>query len=92
MIDVKQKIKESKIIPELKALLIEDCLLQLESKYGLSKSGEFESITNLPNLFSNSIEKEIRTELENLIENKKISGVLPSYQFKILFVNIHILM
>ena len=77
MIDVKQKIKESKIIPELKALLMEDCLLQLESKYGLSKSGEFESITNLPNLFSNSIEKEIRTELENLIENKKISGVLP---------------
>ena len=77
MVDVKQKIKESKIIPELKEMLLNDCMLQFESKFGLSPSGEFEDISNLPNLASNPKEKEIRIELEKLIENKKISGISP---------------
>ena len=76
MADIKQKIKDSKIIPELKEILLNDCLLQLESKFGLSSLGEFEDVTNLPNLFSNPKEKEVRIELEKLIENKKISGIL----------------
>ena len=75
MSDVKQKIKESKIIPIIKKLLINDCDQQLEGTFGFQKNGKLEDISNLPNIKNDSAEYSTRKKIENYIFNKTESGL-----------------
>jgi len=75
--EVKQKIKESKIIPEIKKLLINDCNNQLEGTFGFQKDGTLEDVSNLPNIKENSSEYNARKKIEGFISNKTKSGISP---------------
>ena len=75
MVDVKQKIKESKIIPIIKKLLIDDCDQQLEGVFGFQKDGRLEELSNLPNIKDGSKDFETRKIIENNINNKTKSGL-----------------
>ena len=74
MTNIQQIIKESKFIPEVKRILIEDCFSQLEGIYGLQKNGVFEDISFLPNLKENSFDLQVRNKLEEFIKYKAESG------------------
>ncbi len=75
MVDVKQKIKESKIIPIIKKLLINDCDQQLEGVFGFQKNGKLEELSNLPNIKDDSKDFKTRKIIENNINNKTKSGL-----------------
>lgn len=77
MTNTQQIIKDSKFIPEMKKILFEDCFAQLEGTFGISKSGTFESLTNLPNIKEGTENFEIRKKLEKYVRHKKESGVAP---------------
>lgn len=77
MTNTQQIIKDSKFIPEMKKILFEDCFAQLEGTFGISKSGNFESIDNLPNIKEGTESFEIRKKLEKYVTHKKESGVAP---------------
>lgn len=77
MTNIQQVIKDSKFIPEMKKILFEDCFAQLEGTFGISKSGTFESLTNLPNIKEGTESFEIRKKLEKYVTHKKESGVAP---------------
>jgi len=77
MTNIQQIIKDSKFIPEMKKILFEDCFAQLEGTFGISKSGTFESLSNLPNIKEGTECFEIRKKLEKYVTHKKESGVAP---------------
>ncbi len=77
MTNTQQIIKDSKFIPEMKKILFEDCFAQLEGIFGISKSGTFESLANLPNIKEGTESFEIRKKLEKYVTHKKESGVAP---------------
>lgn len=75
MSDIKQKIKESKIIPVIKKLLINDCDQQLEGTFGFQKDGTLEELSNLPNIKEGSSEYNTREKIRNFISNKTKSSI-----------------
>ena len=75
MSDIQQIIKDSKFIPEIKKILFNDCIAQLEGTFGISKSGHFESLINLPNIKEGTEKYEIHKKLEKYIKHKRESGV-----------------
>jgi len=75
MTNTQQIIKDSKFIPEMKKILFEDCFAQLEGTFGISKFGNFESLSNLPNIKEGTESFEIRKKLEKYVTHKKESGV-----------------
>jgi len=77
MTNTQQIIKDSKFIPEIKKILFEDCFAQLEGTFGISNSGNFESLSNLPNIREGTDSFEIRKKLEKYVTHKKESGVAP---------------
>ncbi len=74
MTNIQQIIKESKFIPEVKKILIEDCFSQLEGIYGLQRDGIFEDLSFLPNLKENSFDLRVRKKLEEFVKYKTESG------------------
>jgi hypothetical protein len=77
MSDIQQIIKDSKFIPEIKKILFNDCIAQLEGTFGISKSGKFECLSNLPNVKEGTEEHEVHKKLEKYMKHKKESGVNP---------------
>ena len=77
MTNTQQIIKNSKFIPEMKKILFEDCFAQLEGTFGISNSGNFETLSNLPNIKEGTKNFEIRKKLEKYVNHKKESGVAP---------------
>lgn len=77
MTNIQQIIKDSKFIPEIKKILFEDCFAQLEGTFGISKFGNFESLSNLPNIKEGTESFEIRKKVEKYVTHKKESGVAP---------------
>ncbi|MFA5011156.1 MAG: BREX-1 system adenine-specific DNA-methyltransferase PglX [Ignavibacteria bacterium] len=74
MANIQEIIKSSGFINESKAILIEDCLTQLEGTFGIKSDGSFENISSLPNLKKFLKDYEIREKLEEYFNIQVSTG------------------